>query len=251
MITFDDRNAVTIQNPPTGKAILFYDEDVLKLKDENGDIRIVTLADSIENAVSSGDYYSNSYVERLKALGSPVQYSNYLGGGSVSSAGLLDGQLYITSVFIPKQSIITNIGWRVGTTQGNYTADEYNGIGIYSMNNSTGDLTLLGKTANDATIWSSFATTTYGNKDFESPITLEKGIYFLVYLHNNSAQVTVPSLATHNLSFSIFSNINTTNLPLNTYLCGYVTAPNIILPTTILSAAVTKIAVSDPIYYLS
>lgn len=183
-------------------------------------------------------------------MGSNVQYSNYV-GGSVTSTSSIDQQLRLQSVFIPKTSIITNVGWRVGGTLGNYTADEYNGIGVYSMNNTTGDLTLLGKTANDATIWSRFDINTYGNKNFESPITLEKGIYFLAYLYNNSAQVTAPSLATAAAAgFGTLSDMVAFNTPTNTFLAGFI-ASQVSLPVTILSASVTKLSLIELMYYLS
>ena len=175
-------------------------------------------------------------------------------GSSVSSTILTDGRLTLSSVYIPKTSIITNIGWRVGATQGSYTADEYNGIGIYSIDNTTGDLTLLGKTANDNTIWTGVAALGYGNKNFESPITLEKGVYFLAYLYNSSAVVSAPTLAaTAIFGFPTLADLSAFNVPTNTFLAGYINT-QIELPTTILSAAVTKTlstTLVDYIFYLS
>lgn len=196
-------------------------------------------------------YYSNSYVERLKALGSDVQYSNYL-GGSISSFNMADGTIYLSSIFIPKTTIISNIGWRGGSTTGDYTADNYNGIGLYSINKITGDLILLGKTANDGSIWA-IPTITYNSKNFETPLTLTKDIYFLGFLYNSSAQVTVPSVGTNSiLGIPGFTNIPTFNLPTNTFLQGVV-ASQTVLPLSILTAAITKTGLSavEPVIYLS
>lgn len=235
MITFDDRNEVTIQNPPAGKAILFYDEDVLKLKDENGDIRIVTLADSIENAVSSGDYYTNSYVERLKALGSNVQYSNYLGTGT-GSLNLTDGRLYLYSLYIPKISTINGFSW-YQTFSGDYTADNYNGVGLYSYDLVNEKLTLITSTDDDPDIWKT-PTLSVGNKNFELPVTINSGIYYIGFLWNASATVQGPIIIGHNTDTTINSFMNTYGLStakLNGYLSGQNTLPSEILNTDILS----------------
>lgn len=195
MLIFEDRNEITIQNPPTGKAVLFYDQDVLKLKDENGDIRIVTLADSIENAVSSGDYYSNSYIERLKALGSNVQYSTYLGTNTGTNL-LLDNTLMLHSIYINKESTITGVGW-IQVAQGSYTADNYNGIGLYSYDLLNEKLILIASTTNDGDIWKVVGSV-YTTKDFTTPVVVAKGIYYIGLLYNQSAVVTPPSLLGHN-----------------------------------------------------
>lgn len=219
---------------------------------DDGNIYVWNGVEYVLNGLGDA-YYTNSYVERLKALGSPVQYSNYI-GSSFTNTVMTDGRLTLTSVFIPKTSTITNIGWRVGTAQGNYTADNYNGIGIYSMNITTGDLTLLTKTADDGAVWSFIAINSYGNKDFESSITLNKGIYFLAYLYNSSAVVTAPTLAVP-FSTTLPQSTNAVgfNVPTNTYLGGYIESQTI-LPLTILGTDVIKTVPTtalDYIHYLS
>jgi len=218
---------------------------------DDGNIYVWNGSEYVLNGL--GDvYYTNSYVERLKALGSDVQYSNYI-GNTIGNGVLSDGRIYITSFFINKASTIFNVGWKVGSTQGNYTADEYNGIGIYSMDIITGNITLLGKTTNDGTIWQSITATNYNNRDFENPIILNKGIYFIAYIYNSSAQVTAPTVATApSTEAAILTNMATLNVPTNTYLAGYIDG-QIELPLEILSINVTKSATSQGqlLYYLS
>jgi len=245
MVTFEDRNEITVQNPPIGKATLFYDENVLKIKDENGDIRIVTLADSIENAVSSGDYYTNSYVERLKALGSNVQYSNSTMEGTTSSS-LTDGDIYLTSIYIPKKSTINGAKFFQSTTA-NYTASDYNGIGLYSFDPNTKDLTLIASSTNDGTLWQTAVFLTIVEKDFTNAITIEAGVYFLAFLYNSSAVVSAPGLYSKSSSHysSAHSNLN---LPTNVHLLARKVAPNISLPNIILGTELTTSSVEHFFY---
>ena len=196
-------------------------------------------------------YYSNSYVDRLKALGSDVQYSNYLGGTVTSTLILTDSRLILTSVYIPKTSTISNIGWRQNTA-GDYTEDNYNGIGIYSINTTTGDLTLIGKTVNDGTIWKTVVATGYGNKDLETPVVLEKGIYFLGFLYNSLAVVTAPGLGYSTTSLGTLSNMAFFNTPTNTYLTAYLSGQTN-LPTNILQSSLTfsPASANDVLFWLS
>lgn len=203
------------------------------------------------DTLPSNDYYTNSYVERLKALGSPVQYSNY-SNSTVNTKTLSDGRIYLQSVFIPKTSIISTIGWRQIST-GIYTPDNYNGVGIYSMNTTTGDLTLLSKSVDDGTTWSTVSANAYGSKNLTTPVSLNKGIYFLAYLYNSSASSNAPSIGSDTLSLPSFSNMAVFNVPTNTFLTGYVDLQTD-LPTSILSVNVTKattLAANDILFYLS
>lgn len=196
-------------------------------------------------------YYFNSYIDRLKALGSPVQYSNYM-GGTTGSVVLVNAKIILSSIYMPKTSTISNIGWRQ-VTQGSYTADEYNGLGIYSINTTTGDLTLLAKTANDGTIWSTISANGYGNKDLETNIILEKGIYFVAALYHSVAQTTAPTLATASFTqMPLLSTMNVFNLPTNTYLNASVTG-QITLPNNIpySSLGFTQAVSNEFLFYLS
>ncbi len=199
------------------------------------------------DTLPSNDYYTNSYVDRLKLLGSDIQYSTTFGGQS-SNFTINDGLIHLTSIYIPKTSVISGVSWYQGT-QGNYTADNYNGIGIYSFNAITKNLTLVGSTDNDGDIWKTIGNS-LGSKNFSTPLTLEAGVYYIAALYNNSAQTTAPSYAYNGLNIvsTTISGLNLT-LPSNVYLNAVTVATNTTLPGTILSTDIVSNSVSY-IYWL-
>lgn len=76
-------------------------------------------------------------------------------------------------------------------TAGDYTSDNYNGIALYSY--SGGTLTLVASTTNDGNIWKG-ATGTAQTKAFSSTYSAAPGIYYVAFLWNASATITVPVL---------------------------------------------------------
>ena len=208
---------------------------------DDGNIYVWNGVDYILNGLGDA-YYTNSYVERLKALGSNVQYSTTFGGSS-STLALTDGSLYLNSIYINKESVINTVS-TYQATAGSYTPDNYNGVGIYSFDILTATYTLIGSSANTATLW----TTAPGvnSINLSTPLTLQKGVYFIGILYNNSAQVTAPVVGVVNtvLSQSILNNIT---LPANTFLASVATGQST-LPTTLLGSATT--ATSTIIHWL-
>ena len=202
--------------------------------------------DSLEQRLAGAEdiYYSNSYVERLKALGSDVQYSTYP-GGSISGTAFTDNTLYLTSIFIPKTSIISGIGYII-STQGSYTADEYNGIGLYSYDSTNEKLVLIASTTNDGDIWKA-AANAYATKDFTTPITVNSGIYYVGLLYNNSAQVTAPILMVSAGQTTITPLINTIGLTTAKLVGGSVNTMNN-LPSEILNTSITSVTIGAILY---
>lgn len=195
--------------------------------------------------ISNDPYYSNSYVERLKALGSNVQYSNSTMEG-VTSSSLTDGDIYLTSIYIPKRSTINGAKFFQSTTA-NYTASDYNGIGLYSFDSNTKDLTLIASSTNDGTLWQTAVLLTIVEKDFTNAITIEAGVYFLAFLYNSSAVVSAPGL--YSKSSSHYSLVHSNlNLPTNVHLLARKVAPNVSLPNVILNTELTTSSVEHFFY---
>lgn len=101
------------------------------------------------------------------------------------------GVLRLTAVWLPKAATITGVKW-YQFTGGVYTANNYNGVGLYSY--SGGTLTLVASSANDGTIWkaSSFS---WQNKAFNSTYAAAAGVYFIAVLYSSSSQTTAPALS--------------------------------------------------------
>jgi len=129
---------------------------------------------------------------------------------------LVDGQLKVTAIYIPYACTITGVAYNL-KTQGNYTPDNYNGIGLYSE--SAGPLTLRASTAGGAgTIWSQ--TANFYKVAFETPyVVAAPGLYYIGLLYNTSAETTAPVIAGGG---SIVSTVNAIDFTNSRKICGVV-----------------------------
>jgi hypothetical protein len=109
-----------------------------------------------------------------------------------ASAALADGSIRLVPVYIPVATTITGVRWYQGTL-GNYTADNYNGVGLYS--HSAGVITLVASSTNDGNMWKNAGTAnSWQSKAFATPYSAAAGIYYIAALYNSSAETTVPTL---------------------------------------------------------
>ena len=76
------------------------------------------------------------------------------------------------------------------TVNGSYTANNYNGVGLYSV--SGGTLTLVASSTNDGNIWQQGSQ--WQSKAFSSTYSASAGIYYIAVVRNSSAQTTAPSV---------------------------------------------------------
>lgn len=100
-------------------------------------------------------------------------------------------QLKTAYIPIPVGATITGVKW-AQATQGDYTANNYNGWGLYSI--SGGTITLVASTTDDGNIWKATANTVQ-TKAFSSAYVAAEGVYFLAALYCRSAQVTAPAIS--------------------------------------------------------
>lgn len=118
---------------------------------------------------------------------------------ALSNASLADGRVDFIPVYLPAAKTITGVMFHQ-TTQGVYTADNYNGVGLYSY--SGGTLTLVASSTDDGNIWKTVSTT-WKTKAFSSPYSAAAGLYFVALLYNSSAQTTAPQILKTNSAGSI------------------------------------------------
>lgn len=133
-----------------------------------------------------------SFLKTLQALGSVIQYTSIGNDILTQTATLSDGTARYIAIYIDRSSTITGVKWYQSTI-GNYTADNFNGIGLYSY--SGGIMTQVAITANNGNIWKA-SSNTYPSEAFTSPYSASPGVYFLAMLYNQSAQVAAPVFAT-------------------------------------------------------
>jgi len=128
-----------------------------------------------------------------EALGSTI-VAQTIGGqiaNLIANTQLADGTIKFNAVWIPSAQTITGVKWYQNVI-GNYTADNYNGIGLYSY--SGGTMTLVASTTNDGNVWQTATGGTFGSKAFSSPYAASAGLYFVALLYNSSAQTSAPNL---------------------------------------------------------
>ena len=165
-----------------------------------------------------------------------MQYSNSL-GISTTNGSLIDNTLSINSIYINKTSIITGVGW-IQAIQGSYTANEYNGIGLYSYDLANEKLILVASTPNDGDIWKAVANS-YATKNFTTPITVNRGIYYIASLYNNSSVSLNPTFVGFNSFLQNTTLVNSASIP-SGYLTGTISAQNS-LPLEILNSSILVI----------
>jgi len=143
--------------------------------------------------------YDNDLNKAYQLLGSTIK-SICLGVPSfsllTSTTGLTNQQIKYIAIYLPKSQTITGVKWWQATT-GSYTANNYNGVGLYTY--SGGTLTLVASSTNDGNIWQTASNNTMGNKAFSSTYSASAGIYYIALLYSNSAQTTAPTLGVANV----------------------------------------------------
>ena len=178
-------------------------DDVIEASEITASLDALYVQDSMKNKngeighfVGSTQYYpdisgSMTMPAYWKLLGSdvkaiPIGSELYVGGGIT----LADGEEFSMTYYLKDTTVIT--GARVTlSVQGAYTADNYNGIALYS--NSTSGITLIDSTLNGAgDIWKAAAGATIDSTFASGPHTLAPGLYTVSVIYNQSAQTTAP-----------------------------------------------------------
>lgn len=109
----------------------------------------------------------------------------------VTSAFTLGNQsLRVAAIEILKDMTITGVKW-YQNIKGDYTANNYNGVGLYSY--SGGTLTLVASSTDDGNIWKA-AANAWTSKVFSATYSATAGIYYVAALYCRSAVVTAPSI---------------------------------------------------------
>ncbi len=111
-------------------------------------------------------------------------------GQVTATSTFIDGQVRFVCVYLPVAATITGVKW-YHIIQGVYTADNYNGVGLYTY--SGGTLTLVASSTNDGNIWKGTGNS-WQSKAFSSTYAADAGVYFVCALYNSSAQTTAPTL---------------------------------------------------------
>jgi hypothetical protein len=161
---------------------------------------VVTSSLTSVGTISTGVWQGTTtdrYQLAITALGSAIVAQNIDGNLStvLNNASMTSLRTYWQAVYIDKAQTITGVKWRQAV-QGVYTAQTYNGVGLYSYNTGTGVLTLVASSTDDGNIWKAAVSTagSLASKAFSSTYAATPGIYFVCCVYSSSAQTTAPSL---------------------------------------------------------
>jgi len=224
----------TLTNPVTGTGT-------------TGAIAKFTGTSTIGDATVDVDYLQQDMsLVAMQAMGSSIKGYNLCVPNmsliTISYASITSGLFLLYPIYIPKTTTITGVRW-FQTTQGNYTANNYNGVALYSV--SGGTLTRVDSSANDGTIWKT-SSNSWGSKAFSNTYSASSGIYYVGILYSSSAQTTAPAFGASATTINAFVKYSdfTNSLKLSQFQSSIT-----ILPTTI-SAGSTSSTSNNVALYL-
>lgn len=187
-----------ITTPPT------VTEQQINLSDVTTDNASTSLHGFAPKGSANAYEFLNGNLAYKEPVPEDIRVYNLLGGGVLgetcgssifnltgSGVTLASQTFRIIAVYLPQAATLTGVKW-YQATQGSYTGNNENRIGLYTY--SGGTLTLVASTTNDATLWSTAATNTVGNKAFSSTYAASAGLFFVGLLYSQSAQTTAPVL---------------------------------------------------------
>jgi len=193
----------------------------------------VVSLDSAANTDALTVYANEENYEAYAALGGGVKAAaiDILPTQATSAATFTDSQLRIVALFINKPQTLTGVKLWV-RTQGSYTGDQNNKVGLYSY--SGGTLTLVASSTNDADLWKASANT-YQSIPFSSTYAATPGIYFVATLWNASSTTTAPAFGGVTLTNAAMADLGFSN---SAKLYGLVNTQGD-LPSTLAMSSVT------------
>jgi hypothetical protein len=172
----------------------------------------LTTARNINGVSFNGtaDITTEAIINMYQGMGSVIKATSLcrnLESLSTSGASLTNQGVLWLATWLPKAATITGVKW-YQFTQGVYTANNYNGVGLYSY--SGGTLTLVASSTDDGNIWKA-TSSTWSSKAFSSTYNASAGLYFISILWCRSAQTTAPALGTYSSGTSAMQTIDFTN----------------------------------------
>jgi hypothetical protein len=163
----------------------------------------------------------------IKAMNVGLNISNVAAGTQT----LTDNRAHYVVVYLSTPQTITGVKlWQVA--QGDYTADNFNGVALYSV--SGGTLTQRAVSINDGNIWKATAESMI-TKAFAASYAAPAGLYYIALVYNSSAQTTAPTLG----GVASRTNLMAWDFTNNLFLSGTKTSTNTLPTPTIESNTIS------------
>ena len=182
----------------------------------------------------NGRLTSDATVLGYNGLGSAIK--GYPLGINLTAAGASTGmtnqRLWLAPVYVPADSVITGVRWLQIAVPGAYTANNYNGVGLYSV--SGGTINIAVSSSNNGNIWKTFSAGTWGTQSFDTPYSASKGSYFIgVVLNATSQPSPAPSVGNATIAAATVQSFDFTGGRLYNILATQLTMPtSVALSTT-------------------
>jgi hypothetical protein len=208
-------------------------------------VELIPIIQGGENKTATPDLifsYTDMVLRAFQAMGSTIKAMSIgMNPGDITgSVTLLDGRAVYVAVYLPLAQTITGVKM-IQHTQGAYTADNFNGVALYSV--SGGTLTQRAVSDNDGTIWKA-TTGTMITKAFNATYDAPAGLYYVAFLYNSSAESTAPKLASSGDSVMI-TGVSQWDFTNNLFLSGNKTGSNS-LPTPTIESSTITVYVAPP-----
>lgn len=150
-------------------------------------------------------------IRNMTLMGSSYKAMSFMcnptdGGGTSPMAA---GSIKFIAVYLESEQTITGVKL-VLSTAGDYTASNYNGIGLYNVTSAGDSIQLVASSTDDGTIWKTTASTLL-TKALSTPYVAAAGLYYVALLYNSSAQTTAPVNSVKSMGNAIHSTLDYTN----------------------------------------
>ena len=218
----------TLSNPVTGTGT-------------SGSLTKFSGTSTVQNATVDVDYLQQDMsLVALQAMGSSIK--GYTIGNPnpsliASAVSMTNQAVWFTAVYIPKSVTITGVRWWQ-TTNGSFTANNYNGVGLYSI--SSGTLTLVASSTNDGNCWQQG--TQWQSKAFSSTYAASAGVYYIAAMYSQSAVTTAPQLGHVGSASGTYNATSTFDLTNSQKTNGSLGGSNTSLPSTQALSGVSAIS---------
>lgn len=128
-------------------------------------------------------------LKKYQAQGSAIKAIKYPIDAINSGAANLSNQVFVIgSIYLATTQTLTGVMWYCAT-QGSYTANNKNRIGLYTM--ASGTLTLVASSTDNGNLWKATANT-YVKTAFSGTYSAAAGLYYIGFIYCESAQTTAP-----------------------------------------------------------
>lgn len=217
---------------PTKYAIIHGGDTINPAFNAAGQTEGIALADS--TGLSEGNYmtrqnYHNdagnaNNLKAYKLFGTTIKAMPVVNEYAYNGLAMTDRRAYWLLCYLAEPATLTGIRFNVSTA-GAFTPDQYNGFGLYSVSGTTYTRVAFTDTCALAFKSTGAKSVPFANAvgGAATPYAAQAGLYYIVVLYNNSAQVTAPSI--HGTSVNEALN---SSFPDSKEIAGYVNTQDVL-----------------------